>query len=748
MRDGERRELSRDGDTAVAAVLLAVAVAATWLVPRQTGDLYIAYAGARDVLDGKLGALDDWSFANPGRRWVNQNWGTHLLYYGTLRLAGPSGIPALKLVLIALMAAGIVAVLRAHAVSVPVALSVAAAVLVASHAYVDLRPNLVTLVACPWLYWLLVRSRRRPSLIWAAAGLVWLWSAMHAGFIFGLALLGLWCALRIAARLGGDAEERGALLPVLAAPPVALAMTAVASPFGVENLTHPFVAGTTAAWREIVEWMPIFTPFPVDERYGSRSEFLAACALLAVLVSGRLLSRVRVAHAGGRDLGAGDLALGLLATGCCLLVVAAAAPVRTTVRTPQALIVFAVVGAVAVGALLAVIVALVRRPRAERHVEATLGLDTPTVLFGVIVTAAGVGMALASRRFVPLALVVMAPLVALHLDRLRGGLARWRPLPVVVTAGVLAALALWRLAADVRHYLPENPRHPRALASLYDRMIYNDTYPHGAADFLERNGIVGRVYQDWRWEGFLHWRCPRLAVDVGGRAQQAYDAAAFRRHMAIWNGRDDAGTAADRGDALARSRVPWVLVSLRTDASGLVTALLRPGSPWTVVYFDRATNVLLADTSVPEVAAIVRRLVDGSLWFPDPGTAAVSRGLGMSFLPGVAPEQRRDALVAGNAALPKVAAYHRMVEMAHGGELPRAWLVPYLRDEWDRLGTIPGDPDERLDTLRTRKRVGELILELAGEEPAVATPLMRAALATGVGELGDAIARIEREWPP
>ena len=45
-----------------------------WLMPRGNGDLFVALAGGRDVVEGRLGQPDDWSFHTEGRVWHNQNW--------------------------------------------------------------------------------------------------------------------------------------------------------------------------------------------------------------------------------------------------------------------------------------------------------------------------------------------------------------------------------------------------------------------------------------------------------------------------------------------------------------------------------------------------------------------------------------------------------------------------------------------------------------------------------------------------
>jgi len=212
---------ARSAELVVCLSVAALELLAVWLVPRAAGDLYVAYAGGRDALDGKLGGMDDWSFANPGQTWINQNWGTHVLYYGVYRLGGPAGNLVLKGALLVLLFASIALLVRAHGVERPMAALVAGSVVLAGHAYIDLRPNLVSLTFSPLLAWLLLRRA-----LWPAVLLLWLWSNMHGGFVFGLAMLALWCGLLFVRRPSWA---------LVTAPAIAVALAGLANPFGLHR---------------------------------------------------------------------------------------------------------------------------------------------------------------------------------------------------------------------------------------------------------------------------------------------------------------------------------------------------------------------------------------------------------------------------------------------------------------------------------------------------------------------------------
>jgi len=192
----------------VLTVLLAVVT--VWTVPRPTGDLYVALAAGRDIFDGKLTKLDDWAFTTQGRVWVNQNWGTHLLYYLFYRAFGgeegqlTGGVPdgkdpgeiglvVLKLLILLTGASFLVLACRRRGVDWPVALIVAGGIIAAGRSFIDLRPNLTTLMFAPPMLYLLYRTSDKPSRSWLVMVIFGLlWANLHGGFFLGLGTMLVW----------------------------------------------------------------------------------------------------------------------------------------------------------------------------------------------------------------------------------------------------------------------------------------------------------------------------------------------------------------------------------------------------------------------------------------------------------------------------------------------------------------------------------------------------------------------------
>lgn len=255
---------------AVSVLLLGL----VWAEPRPLDDLFIALAGGRDALAGKLGAPDDWSYTTEGRVWLNQNWGSHVLFYVTHAAAGPSGLLALKAVLLALGTWCLAAAARVRAADWPTAILVAAASFAAGRSYVDLRPSLVGLVLATAVLAALARATTRGGWLGVAALLVGVWANAHGSFLLGIGLLALFTVTV------GVGTPR-LFLPSFGATALAVALAAFANPFGLENLRHPFVVGSSEPWRTVAEWVPLFATDV--STFGSRWEICVAVAAFVLL---------------------------------------------------------------------------------------------------------------------------------------------------------------------------------------------------------------------------------------------------------------------------------------------------------------------------------------------------------------------------------------------------------------------------------------------------------------------------------
>ena len=111
-------------------------------------------------------------------------------------------------------------------------------------------------------------------------------------------------------------------------------------------------------------------------------------------------------------------------------------------------------------------------------------------------------------------------------------------------------------------------------------------FPADAASFLNDNHIEGRVYNDWRWEGFLRWNCPQIKVFLGGRSRQVYSASAARIFQHLGKGQNLA----------ALPSLGVNLVILQSQQAALADALMKLRQPdWATIYHDGNTMILAHD---------------------------------------------------------------------------------------------------------------------------------------------------------
>ena len=622
-----RRDALRVGVCVLAAAILIVT---TWAAPRPGEDLYTAYAGGRDVVDGKLGAPDDWCFHTAGRVWVNQNWGGHLLVYLTWQGGGEVGILALKMALLVVTAAFVAVAARQRGAGRDAAALVAGCALIVSRAYIGLRPDMFTLALAPILLWMLGRTRDNPRRILWAVALMAIWANVHGGFVFGLGMIFLWVCCRCIPEMvrSGSGPALRRLWPLPAGLLAAVGVCGLLTPFGLKNLTH-FLEVSDPVWRQVEEWKPVWRP----ARYGSTMEFFIFAGVLAGLAVLRVLA----------------------------------------VR--------------------------------EKRVAAPDQRSRPgAVVFDVLLGAGVLWMAGTSRRFIPLATVVTAPMLAGMLTGLLERIGRRRLILVPAAAVVLVVVWPWRFPATSlmreyeAHYAPGNPFYPPEVDSIYKKMIRDDKACPNAAEFLNRNRIGGRTVQEWRWEGYLHWRCPQLKLYVGSRAQQIHTTADFWRQAEIWGGAESLRKLGDLGVDLVIGPV---------ESLSPLLAALRADRRWAPIYYD-GSAIVLAYAEKDPGRRWVREASAGQLWYPSERVRAWSRAL---CLARAAPDATRafPALREANRRMPNQLLYRQLHALVNRMGLPAGDAVAYLESEQRRLAGLDAAGNDAVIVLAARIRIAEML---------------------------------------
>jgi len=231
---------------------VSVAGAAAWTQPAVGGsDLWWHLAAGREIArTGAVPSVDTFSHTFAGAPWVNHEWLWDRVFWGAYAF-DPEAVAWLNFaVLLAMLALVQLAAFRASRSL----LSAGAAtwlVAAASHWFLDIRPHVVTLLFTA----LLLATRRWRFAPWLWPPLFAVWANVHAGFVFGLGVIGLQVGidtLERHARSGRIEWRTGAWLGVLLA-----CVATLANPWSFHIVEYPLaLLDGGSPYRAINEWLP------------------------------------------------------------------------------------------------------------------------------------------------------------------------------------------------------------------------------------------------------------------------------------------------------------------------------------------------------------------------------------------------------------------------------------------------------------------------------------------------------------
>lgn len=206
------------------------------------------------VETGSIPKADPFSFTAAGSHWIAHEWLSDLLMYG---IEGSVGYWA-NVILFAALALGAILIMHRlllrMGVSPRVALGLAVLGGTMSLPGWTVRPQAFSwLFTAIFLYTLYLRRIDSRTTLWHLPLLMLLWANLHAGYVIGLLLLGLWLAATAAERVIWH-QRHDLRVPALVFA-ASFAATAV-NPNGLALLTYPFtyLAPGNASERFIAEW--------------------------------------------------------------------------------------------------------------------------------------------------------------------------------------------------------------------------------------------------------------------------------------------------------------------------------------------------------------------------------------------------------------------------------------------------------------------------------------------------------------
>jgi hypothetical protein len=228
----------------------------------------------------------------------------------------------------------------------------------------------------------------------------------------------------------------------------------------------------------------------------------------------------------------------------------------------------------------------------------------------VAVTAA---MALSARRFVPLFALVAAPFAASNLAQLRDWLAPWTKPRAPRWLGTAAIVTLCAaVVADLSARTVRDGRQ-RFANGVFAGMTDLASLPVGAAEFLDRNPLPGRLFHPYTWGGYLMFST-RRKVFIDGRGHTVYPDDFYWEDSAVEYGWPNWEAILDRRE------VGLIVWPSRSKGLGAAFELFISSGNWRPVYDDGQSTVL---AHVERGRPWIDGLRDLTLSYPDNPRAQV-----------------------------------------------------------------------------------------------------------------------------
>jgi hypothetical protein len=174
------------------------------LLPIANPDLWWHLSAARFIVSNRAFPREEWlSHTMAGAPWADFEWGVQMVWYALHAFGGMSALWALKIVMLAAAATGLWRTLGLYRISLEAKAFGVLAWFLSTTVGNDVRPENFSLLFFIWGLFALERRRLdssgraasldRKTVLMTFAGFA-VWANLHAGFVYGLVLLGVYAA--------------------------------------------------------------------------------------------------------------------------------------------------------------------------------------------------------------------------------------------------------------------------------------------------------------------------------------------------------------------------------------------------------------------------------------------------------------------------------------------------------------------------------------------------------------------------
>ncbi|MDP4182519.1 MAG: hypothetical protein Q8942_15700, partial [Bacillota bacterium] len=230
--------------------------------------------------------------------------------------------------------------------------------------------------------------------------------------------------------------------------------------------------------------------------------------------------------------------------------------------------------------------------------------DINVMAFEALLSGYVILMAINSRRFIPLALIAMSPIIGMQLLWLARTIS-WRWLTAVFSF-IVVIFASFLLYNNLPLYSIAGGSHTNE-GSLFEQMhLVNKSYSYELVRFISDNHINGNILCPWTWEGYIHWNCPTPKVFVGGRAQQVYNEETKDQLDLILSGNST-------HEALRKNNIDLIAAPYEGLYMNLINTVIKQGK-W-VPLFVNGNSFLLANPDWKPIKGIITKQDKNELIF-------------------------------------------------------------------------------------------------------------------------------------
>ena len=177
----------------------------------------------------------------------------------------------------------------------------------------------------------------------------------------------------------------------------------------------------------------------------------------------------------------------------------------------------------------------------------------------LLLTAFALWVALSHQRFLFFAGLIIAPILAPRLEL-------FPPYEPELDKPWLNAAIMASIIAAIVFFFP---------SSAYLQQKVDSTFPRAALDFMQRQHINGRIFNQYGWGGYIEWNAPQLKPGIDGRADIFVYNGVFEDFL-------DAMALEGSFETLDKYQIDYVLVEPKVP----MAYLLEHSTGWHPVYSD------------------------------------------------------------------------------------------------------------------------------------------------------------------